>query len=71
VGLSVGIGLFYNENWYGYHRKHLEWGTALRDWNEGGDSSLRQCLYYFSPVDKSHATLKSLFCIRIKENNNL
>lgn len=66
VGLSVGIGLFYNEDWNGY-RRHLRWSRALRDWNPGGDSSLRQCLYYFVPTSKTSATLYEIFCIKIKE----
>ena len=67
VGLIVGIGLFYHEDW-GEYTRHLEWKMALRDYNEGGDSSTRQCLYYFVPnkLDKNSATLKEIFCI-IKE----
>lgn len=66
VGLIVGIGLFYNEDW-NEMRPHLEWSRALRDWNEGGDFSLRQCLYYVSPTGKNSATLKEIFCIEIKD----
>ena len=66
LGLVLGIGLFYNEDWNGL-RKHLEWRTALRDWNPGQDSSLRQCLYYFKPTNENSAVLKPIFCIPIKD----
>ena len=69
IGLIVGISLFYNEDWNGI-RPHLEWDRALRDYSEGGDSSLRQCLYYFSPIDKNSAWMKEIFCIPIEEKNN-
>jgi len=70
ISLILGFGLavfsFYNEDWNG-PRPHLEWSRALRNWNPGGDSSLRQCLYYLSPTSKNSAVLKEIFCIRIKE----
>ena len=65
AGLILGIGLFYNENWNGC-RPHLEWRTALRDWNPGQDSSLRQCLYYWKPTSKTSASGYEIFCIQIK-----
>ena len=70
ISLILGFGLavfsFYNEDWNGL-RPHLEWERDLRDWNPGEDSSLRQCLYYFSPTSKNSAILKEIFCIKIKE----
>ena len=65
IGLIVGIGLFYNEDWNGF-RRHLEWNRALRDFNIGGDSSLRQCLYYWKPTSKTSASGYEIFCIQIK-----
>jgi len=65
AGLIVCVGLFYNENWNGI-RRHLEWDTALRDWNPGGDSSLRQCLYYVVPTGEWSGVMKEIFCVKVK-----
>ncbi len=66
MGIVVGISLFYNENLF-KPAYHLEWNIALRNWNPGGNSSLRQCLYYVYPTSESSSRHKAIFCIRLEE----
>ena len=69
LGFLLAIFSFYNEDWNGY-RPHLEWDRKLRTWGISKNRYLepnQQCLYYFSPTSKNSATLKEIFCIKIKE----
>jgi len=68
IGFILGVIAFYNEDWYRY-RPHLEWNLALRNYDKEGNLTrdIKQCLYYFSPMENRSAKLIPIFCIKIGE----